>query len=108
MNALDMAYPDGTFDLVWGCESGEHMPDKKKYIEEMARVLAPKGKLVAATWCERDPVPAFTNKERTTLDFLYAEWSHPFFISLSKYEEHLLGTGMLESVETADWTEQTL
>ena len=30
MDALAMTYPDNTFDLVWACESGEHMPDKKK------------------------------------------------------------------------------
>lgn len=108
MNALEMTWESDTFDLVWGCESGEHMPDKKKYIEEMSRVLKPGGKLVVATWCERDPEPAFTPKERATLDFLYAEWSHPYFISLNKYKEHLLGTNLLSEVETADWTEQTL
>ena len=41
MDALHMDFPDDTFDLVWACESGEHMPDKKKYIEEMTRVLRP-------------------------------------------------------------------
>jgi MPBQ/MSBQ methyltransferase len=30
MDALDMEFEEGTFDLVWACESGEHMPDKKK------------------------------------------------------------------------------
>ena len=30
MDALKMDFPDNTFDLVWACESGEHMPDKKK------------------------------------------------------------------------------
>lgn len=54
MDALDMKFPDNSFDLVWGCESGEHMPDKKQYIEEMARVLKPGGKIVVATWCQRD------------------------------------------------------
>lgn len=108
MNALEMTFDPDTFDLVWGCESGEHMPDKKKYVEEMVRVLKPGGKLVVATWCERDPEPPFTPQERKDLDFMYAEWSHPYFISLSKYKEHLLGTGALASAETADWTEQTL
>lgn len=42
-DALDMSLEDDTFDLVWACESGEHMPDKKKYIEEMTRVLKPGG-----------------------------------------------------------------
>lgn len=41
MNALNMQFEDDTFDLVWACESGEHMPDKKKYVEEMTRVLKP-------------------------------------------------------------------
>ena len=40
-DALDMKYPDNSFDFVWACESGEHMPDKVKYIEEMTRVLKP-------------------------------------------------------------------
>lgn len=34
--------------------SGEHMPDKKKYVEEMTRVLKPGGRIVIATWCQRD------------------------------------------------------
>lgn len=54
MDALDMAYPDNSFDLVWACESGEHMPDKKKYVDEMIRVLKPGGTLVIACWCQRE------------------------------------------------------
>lgn len=30
MDALNMTFPDKSFDIVWACESGEHMPDKKK------------------------------------------------------------------------------
>ena len=41
MNALAMDFPDDSFDMVWACESGEHMPDKKAYVEEMVRVLKP-------------------------------------------------------------------
>lgn len=54
MDALEMKFPSNTFDLVWACESGEHMPDKEKYVQEMVRVLKPGGKLVIATWCQRD------------------------------------------------------
>ncbi|KAJ7978871.1 Gamma-tocopherol methyltransferase [Quillaja saponaria] len=31
-DALDQPFPDGQFDLVWSMESGEHMPDKTKFI----------------------------------------------------------------------------
>jgi MPBQ/MSBQ methyltransferase len=43
MDALDMSWPDNSFDLVWACESGEHMPDKNKFVQEMTRVLKPGG-----------------------------------------------------------------
>jgi MPBQ/MSBQ methyltransferase len=50
MDALKMEFADDSFDLVWACESGEHMPDKKAYVEEMARVLAPGGKVRLHAW----------------------------------------------------------
>jgi MPBQ/MSBQ methyltransferase len=75
MNALEMDFPDNTFDVVWACESGEHMPDKKKYIEEMMRVLKPGGKFVMATWCQRDDRDEpFSKKDERDLKFLYEEW----------------------------------
>lgn len=75
MNALEMEFPDNSFDVVWACESGEHMPDKKAYIDEMMRVLKPGGKFVMATWCQRDDrdVP-FDDKDKRDLKFLYEEW----------------------------------
>ncbi len=75
MNALEMDFPDNSFDIVWACESGEHMPDKEAYINEMMRVLKPGGKYVMATWCQRDDrqVP-FDEKDKRDLKFLYEEW----------------------------------
>jgi len=75
MNALEMDFPDDSFDIVWACESGEHMPDKEAYINEMMRVLKPGGKFVMATWCQRDDreVP-FNKKDKRDLRFLYEEW----------------------------------
>jgi MPBQ/MSBQ methyltransferase len=63
MDALAMDFPANSFDLVWACESGEHMPDKKKYVEEMTRVLKPGGKIVIATWCQRDDTNKPFNKQ---------------------------------------------
>ena len=52
--------------MFQGCESGEHMPDKKKYVESMTRVLKPAGNLVIATWCQREqtPTPPFKKTYR--------------------------------------------
>lgn len=48
------------------------------------------------------------NQERRMLDFLYSEWTHPHFISISDYAQLMQGTGRLQEVVTADWTPQTL
>merc|ERR1712054_92166 len=73
------------------------MPDKKKYVEEMTRVLKPGGNIVIATWCQRE-----------TLDFLYAEWTHPYFISIEEYGRLMEGTGALKDVELDDWNTNTI
>lgn len=108
MNALAMDFPDNSFDAVWGCESGEHMPDKKKYVQEMSRVLKPGGRMVIATWCRRDnSTQSFTAEEEQSLDFLYSEWTHPYFISIKDYSDLLNENGMTE-VKTADWWKNTI
>ena len=99
---------DDTFDLVWACESGEHMPDKKKYVEEMVRVLKPGGKIVIATWCQRETPPEFTEKEKSNLQFLYEEWAHPYFISYEEYERLLQGTGAMARTGSENWVKNTL
>lgn len=102
MDALAMTFPDNTFDLVWACESGEHMPDKKKYVEEMTRVLKPGGTLVIACWCQREEGDKpFTQDDKDRLTFLYEEWAHPYFISIEEFGRHMeVGRGV---GHTCDW-----
>lgn len=108
MDAMAMDFPDNTFDLVWACESGEHMPDKGRYVEEMVRVLKPGGTLVIATWCQRSTPPEFTTRELVNLRYLYEEWAHPYFISIADYAMLLKGSMKMADVQTADWTKQTI
>ncbi|GAB5034790.1 Hypothetical protein NocV09_02100950 [Nannochloropsis oceanica] len=109
MDALKMTYPDNSFDLVWACESGEHMPDKKAYVEEMVRVLKPGGTLVIACWCQRDAkeVP-LSKSEQSRVDFMCTEWSHPYFISIKDFEGLAAGTGVMENVRSEDWAKFTI
>lgn len=107
-DAMKMPFPDNAFDVVWSCESAEHMPDKQAFISECLRVLKPGGRFVLATWCQRDDreVP-FTIIEREKLEFLYKEWCHPKFDSLEAYTDMTQIAGLKE-VRTTDWTEETL
>ena len=111
MNALEMTFPDNTFDAVWACESGEHMPDKKKYVEEMIRVLKPGGVLVIATWCQREAdetTNPFTEDEKKNLQFLYEEWAHPYFVSYEDYERLMRNTNVMEKVQGENWMKNTI
>jgi MPBQ/MSBQ methyltransferase len=110
MDALKMEFPDNSFDFVWACESGEHMPDKRAYVEEMVRVLKPGGKIVIATWCQREATPEtpITAAEQKELRFLYEEWSHPYFISIEEYVRMLKGTGACATVSSDDWAPYTI
>jgi MPBQ/MSBQ methyltransferase len=109
MDALKMDFPDNSFDIVWACESAEHMPDKKKYIDEMMRVLRPGGRFVMACWCQRDDseVP-FDEKDKRDLKFLYEEWTHPYFVSIKAFADLIDATNVMGEVKTADWVEQTI
>lgn len=110
MDALNMDFPDGTFDLVWACESGEHMPDKAAYVREMMRVLKPGGKLVIATWCQREETPQnpLTQREKERLQFLYDEWAHPYFVSKEEYGRILEEGRGAQNIVTEDWTVPTI
>ena len=68
-----MTLEDNSFDLVWACESGEHMPDKQKYIQEMERVLKP-----GATDSRIMPVPAirYIYRERADASLWQSEWGY--------------------------------
>lgn len=55
---LSNDFPDGTFDAVIAIESTEHFTDLTRGIAEMARVLAPGGRLVICAWLAGpDPSP---------------------------------------------------
>lgn len=109
MDALKMEFPDDTFDIVWACESGEHMPDKKAYINEMMRVLKPGGTFVMACWSQRDDSEQpFTKKDKRDLQYLYEEWTHPYFISINDFKKLIDDTGVMNEVKSANWVNETI
>ena len=102
-DALAMPFPDASFDLVWSMESGEHMPDKQKFLQECYRVLKPGGKFLMATWCHRPTPPALTPDEQQHLEKIYRVYCLPYVISLPDYAQIAQETGF-ESVQTTDWS----
>jgi tocopherol O-methyltransferase len=106
-DALDMPFADHAFDFVWSMESGEHMPDKEKFIQECYRVLKPGGIFLMATWCHR-PITSATGQltadEQQHLAEIYRVYCLPYVISLPEYEAiaHNLS---FQNIRTADWSD---
>eukprot|EP00252_Welwitschia_mirabilis_P026776 TRINITY_DN890_c0_g1_i6.p1 TRINITY_DN890_c0_g1~~TRINITY_DN890_c0_g1_i6.p1 ORF type:complete len:307 (-),score=56.25 TRINITY_DN890_c0_g1_i6:90-1010(-) len=69
-DALNQPFSDNSFDLVWSMESGEHMPDKEKFLKELVRVAAPGGYIIIVTWCHRDLLPGETSLKDDEKEFL--------------------------------------
>jgi MPBQ/MSBQ methyltransferase len=109
-DAMQLSFPDGSFDVVWSVEAGPHMPDKAIFAKELMRVLKPGGLLIVADWNQRDDrVLPLNFWEKPVMRQLLDQWSHPAFSSIEGFSELLLATGLVEGeVITADWTQPTL
>ncbi len=44
-DAMDLPFPDESFDIVWALESLHHMPDRWDVIRQAARILRPGGRM---------------------------------------------------------------
>ncbi len=104
-DAQEMPFADNSYDLVWSLESGEHMPNKTKFIQECHRVLKPGGKLIVVTWCHRptDSLP-LTAQEEKHLAEIYRVYHLPYVISLPEYEA-IAQNISLNNIRTADWSQ---
>jgi tocopherol O-methyltransferase len=104
-NALNIPFPDNSFDLVWSLESGEHMPDKVKFLQECHRVLKPGGKLIFVTWCHRPTTPEtpLTASEHKHLQDIYRVYCLPYVISLPEYVE-IVEQGGFKDLRVDDWS----
>lgn len=106
-DAQAMPFADASFDLVWALESGEHMPDKLKFMQECYRVLQPGGTLIMVTWCHRPCDEAsggpLTADEQKHLEEIYRVYCLPYVISLPEYEA-IARNLSLQNIRTADWS----
>lgn len=106
-DALEQPFPDGQFDLVWSMESGEHMPDKRKFVTELARVAAPGATIIIVTWCHRDLGPSEKSLqawEKEHLKKICNAYYLPEWCSTADYVQLLQGLS-LEDIKAADWSQ---
>lgn len=105
-DALNMPFPDNSFDLVWSLESGEHMPQKDKFVNELFRVAQPNGRIIIVTWCHRDLNPGETSLkkgEERLLRKINRAYYLPRWCSVKDYVDLLTQVGA-KDIRTEDWS----
>lgn len=105
-DALDMPFQDNAFDLIWSLESGEHMPDKKQFINEIFRVCEPGGRIIVVTWCHRDLEPgetSLTKAEQKLLRKINRAYYLPQWCSVQDYVDLMEAQGATD-VKRDDWS----
>jgi tocopherol O-methyltransferase len=105
-DALKMPFEDGKFDFVYSMESGEHMPDKKKFVGELARVCAPNGRILIVTWCHRNLKENETElkeDEQKLLKRICDAYYLPAWCSSDDYVKLMKAEG-LKDIKTEDWS----
>lgn len=105
-DALNLPFADNSFDLVWSLESGEHMADKTRFLEECYRVLKPGGVFIFATWCHRPThslAGNLTADEKRHLEEIYRVYYLPYVISLREYEAIASNCGF-KNIIADDWS----
>lgn len=105
-DALDMPFPDNSFDLVWSLESGEHMPDKTQFVNELFRVAQPGGRIIIVTWTHRDleeGETSLTRKEEKLLAAINRAYYLPKWCSGKDYIDLLTAKGATD-IKREDWS----
>ncbi|MBF6330386.1 methyltransferase domain-containing protein [Nocardia transvalensis] len=101
-DAMDMPFPDASFDLAWALESMLHMPDRGRVLAEAARVLRPGGRLAIADVVERGPV---SPEGKVVLDHIRTTYKIGSLGTAEEYREHLAANGFVD-VEITDITDK--
>lgn len=105
-DALDMPFDDNSFDLAWSLESGEHMPNKSQFVNELFRVTRPGGRVIIVTWCHRDLSPtetSLTPRELKLLQKINRAYYLPEWCSVNDYVDLLKKQGC-EDIKREDWS----
>ncbi len=102
-NAMDLDFPDASFDRVMCLEAAFHFPDRQRFLSEVSRVLRPGGRLVVVDFAwnsDADRVHKDDRETRIVRDI----WQWDDFSSISEYERSG-DTAGLRTLASCDWSQ---
>lgn len=95
---LNNGFPAGSFDALIAIESTEHMSDKQRAFDEMARVLKPGGRVVVCAWLASETARPW--QVRHLLEPICAEGRLPGMGTETEYREFMQRAGfVIDGVE---------
>lgn len=99
------AFPDDSFDVIWGIEAICHAEDKNDFIAEAARLLDDGGRLVLSDGFRA--VDQMTPYERESMDKWLEGWAVPNLASADEFREGLEEHGF-DDIRFEDATENVM
>ncbi|SCG46299.1 methyltransferase domain-containing protein [Micromonospora halophytica] len=95
-DAMELPFPDESFDVVWALESLHHMPDRWQVVREAARVLRPGGRLAIGDFLLRSVDG--TAADASSVDLVRTGVLK--FVDIDEYQANLRAVGLLpEAIE---------
>jgi tocopherol O-methyltransferase len=98
---MDNGLPPGSFDAAVAIESASHMPDKRRFLAEIRRVLRPGGRAALCVWAAAERPRTW--EIRWLLEPICREGRLPGLATEGEYCGWLTEAG-LEGVEIRDWS----
>ena len=92
-DAMNMPFPDGSFDCVYLFESGCHTPDKAIFYKECARVLKAGGLFIGLDWMRREHLTLEAEEEYIEPICRYC--ALPNMITLTELSSYLKDAGLV-------------
>lgn len=89
MDYCKTSFPDGSFDVLWGCESICYAEDKEKFVKEAWRLLKPGGRLVLADGFVSD----FANNDNPVIRQWLDGWQVNYLESPQRFESFMRQAG---------------
>lgn len=103
-NAMDLDFPDASFDRVMCLEAAFHFPDRLQFLSEVSRILRPAGRLVVVDFAwNSDAERAHRDDPETKIVRDIWQWND--FSSISEYERMSKAAGF-RMLSSHDWSER--
>ncbi len=102
MDITDIRYPDNSFDVIYCSHVLEHVPDDRRAMRELARVLKPGGWAVLAVPLREHALATFEDPTITdpqNRDRFFGQWDHVRWYSASDFRRRLEEAGFTVTVD---------